>query len=220
MRTLFRRRCLRNIRDVPPQCRRGRRRWYNRVVPVHPSSPKRAAAAVLLSFVAGMAFGAGGCGPRPQQLLSPTPRRDALGAYLVPYNTDGTLTEWARRALTHHRERRAARNEEARWRGAAIVAGYAVVREDPSVLATKYRPAQWVDRRRPVALKASGGEAFMRATSDQSFDRLDDLIVYMYVNGKLPRHREMEVLLRELYPKYRRGKASSLAAAEKKPKAG
>ena len=175
---------------------------------------------MLLALVAGMAFGAGGCAPRPQQLLSPTPRQDALGAYLLPYNTEGTLTEWARRALTHHRERRAARNEEARWRGAAIVVGYLVVGRDPSLLATKYRPAQWVDRRGVVALKSSGGEAFMRATSSQSFDRLDDLVVYMYVNEKLPRHREMEVLLRELYPNYRSGKASSLAAAKRKPKAG
>lgn len=121
-------------------------------------------AAVLCALIAGLACAPAGVEPNPEvidvqietmpdpeELAAPAPRADAQGAFCVPYRADGHLADWA----LSIRQRVAAGELEAEP-------------EDP--LATRNR-----------ALELLGGYDMVTASSDQSFDDVADLAVFMYV---------------------------------------
>jgi hypothetical protein len=54
---------------------------------------------------------------------------------------------------------------------------------------------------REIALRAIGGEAFLKSTSDISFNSLDDLAVYIYAkNSAHPAYNDALSSTMEIYP--------------------
>src|SRR5690606_33124378 len=54
---------------------------------------------------------------------------------------------------------------------------------------------------RKIALEASGGEEFIRSSSDLSFDDLDQMSVYLYVNHSThPNFQDALSAAQEIYP--------------------
>jgi hypothetical protein len=72
---------------------------------------------------------------------------------------------------------------------------------------------------RAAAAKAAGGRDYMRATSDQSFDQLDDLAVWHYVNySTAMEFNTLQKFLTELYPYLAENYGSAVRHARRKGK--
>jgi hypothetical protein len=113
-------------------------------------------------------------------LVAPEPRRDNAGKYLSPYKADGSLAEWADkaiqaaagsavgRAVGDKLGDKAAETLAGKIPGGALVGGF---------LKKKVK-----DKAGEAGAKlAVGGADFMRSTSDISFDTPDALAVYLQV---------------------------------------
>jgi hypothetical protein len=113
--------------------------------------------------------------PAAGDLVAPKPIPSGTGKFVSPYTSDGTIAEWVVKG-------RAAKLGGAVGSMAGQKAGEKVASQVPIF-------GSWLGGKvgnkagREIALKWVGGEAAMRATSDISFDSIDDLIVYLYTEG-------------------------------------
>ena len=74
------------------------------------------------------------------------------------------------------------------------------------------------DMVKSAALKAAGGSKFMRDTSDQSVDKLDDLAAWHYVNfSKAREFKTLQKFLVELYPYLAENYGMAVRKAKRKP---
>lgn len=116
----------------------------------------------------------------PHQLVSPTPIEDSSGQYMSPYTSDGVLAEWVNNAVN------------AEMGGtiggmAGAYAGQKLAENIPFI-------GGWIGQEvgnsvgREVALEMAGGEEALRSTSDISFNSLEELSVWMYVNHSSHEH--------------------------------
>lgn len=125
------------------------------------------AAALLLSFSVVL------------PIYAAEPRNDSSGRYLSPYTSDGVFAEWVNRTVD-------ARTGEAVGGAVGAAAGaYAgdrLLRNVPggSFLGGMAGSRAGQATGRQVAIDNAGGEAFMRQSSDLSFDRLEDMAQWMY----------------------------------------
>ena len=136
------------------------------------------------SFVAGCAL------PPPDTLVSPTPLNHNRGKYPCPYVASGALAPWADRAV---------RSDRGSAHAGAMAAGMGVgaIPIAGDLFAEKVEQ----DMVKSAAVKAAGGSKFMRDTSDQSFDKLDDLAAWHYINYSTePEFKALQKFLVELYP--------------------
>jgi hypothetical protein len=134
--------------------------------------------------------------PLPSQLNVPVPKGLGEGAVVSPFTRSGELAGWAQAALDGADPASflgSVRAQNASWwsTGVEVLTGE---RETIEVNAT--------------TLEDAGGWANVRATSDVTFDRVEDLAVYLYaVHGKDARFlRALKVtqdLNPELAPAYR-----------------
>lgn len=126
----------------------------------------------------------------PVVLQAPTPRADGQGKFVSPYTADGQLTTWAQAGkgattasiVGGEVGKRAADTAlvgaAVRMPGIASVPGSGVLMGMLSKKATK-------EAEEASAVVLMGGWDSIRSGSDQSFDTLDDLILFMharYVN--------------------------------------
>jgi len=73
---------------------------------------------------------------------------------------------------------------------------------------------------RDSAVKAAGGRKFMRSSSDLSFNKLDDLAVWHYVNhSTAPEFKRVQKFLTELYPYLAENYGNAVRHAKRKDKA-
>ena len=160
---------------------------------------------VVVAAIASLA----GCAlPKPETLISPTPRPDSLGKYPCPYTADGKLAPWADRALNAKR---------GGARAGAMAAGMAigVIPIAGDLFSEKVEQ----DMVKSNALKFAGGRRFMRESSDQSFNKLDDLAVWHYVNhSTVPEFKRVQKFLVELYPYLADNYGNAVRHAKRKPK--
>ena len=105
-------------------------------------------------------------------LEAPEPRADADGKYVVPFGSDGAVTEWAEKAL--QAAVGSAAGKEAGNKAAGMLA-----KKVPfgGLMGKKVKDTAGSQG----AIMAAGGWEFIRETSDQSFDTVDDTAVYMHV---------------------------------------
>jgi len=161
-------------------------------------------AAVIIAAIASLA----GCAlPKPETLVSPTPLPDNTGKFPCPYTADGALAPWAERALKADRGgSRAGAMASGMAIGAIPIAG--------DLFAEKVEQ----DMVKSSAVKFAGGRAFMRESSDQSFNKLDDLAVWHYVNySTVPEFKRMQKFLVELYPYLADNYGNAVRHAKRKP---
>jgi hypothetical protein len=145
-----------------------------------PFTPAGAAGAV--GAVAG---GAGKAGPQP--MLGNT------GKYLCPYTEDGVVAQWVDKAI------------KARMGGAiGGMVGAEVGKElfkNIPMFGGMFGKAAGDKMGREVAIKMAGGWEFMRANTDQSFENVNDYVVWLRLNYKGTEHYNSVVAaIKELYP--------------------
>ena len=69
---------------------------------------------------------------------------------------------------------------------------------------------------RSIALKAIGGEEFLKSTSDISFNSLDDLAVYMYAkNSSHPAYKDALSSTMEIYPALKQSYTRAITKASR-----
>ena len=106
------------------------------------------------------------------ELEAPEPRSDSEGQYVLPYAQDGNVTPWAEKAL--QASVGSAAGKEAGGQAAGMLA-----KKVPfgGLMGKKVKDTAGAQG----AIMAAGGWEFIRETSDQSFDSVDDTAVYMHV---------------------------------------
>lgn len=129
----------------------------------------------------------------PTQIKAPSPIIGNTGKYMSPYTEDGTVAAWVEKG----------RSASA---GAGIggflgaQAGQKVAENIPFV-GGFLGQAIGESAGRAIALKMVGGEEFIRANSDLSFNSVQELAVYMYAkNSSHKDFAEALKLTQEIYP--------------------
>ena len=129
----------------------------------------------------------------PNLITAPTPIVGNSGKYMSPYTEDGTVAAWVEKG----------RNASA---GASIggflgaQAGQKVAENIPFI-GGFLGQAVGESAGRAIALKMVGGEEFIRANSDISFNSVNDLAVYMYAKNSTHKDfAEALKLTQEIYP--------------------
>jgi hypothetical protein len=144
----------------------------------------------------------------PQQLAStaPQPIEGNSGEYMSPYTSDGVLAEWVDNAVN-------AKMGAAVGGAVGAYAGQKLAENIPFI-------GGWLGQTvgetlgREVALEAAGGEEFIRESSDLSFNSLQDLAVYMYVNYSHTEHYQDALNATwEIYPELKTTYMQSLYSA-------
>ncbi|RZA33518.1 MAG: hypothetical protein EOP92_20465 [Lysobacteraceae bacterium] len=134
----------------------------------------------------------------PTQIAAPAPIVGNTGKYMSPYTEDGTVAPWVEKG----------RNASA---GASIggfvgaQAGQKLAENIPFV-GGFLGQAIGESAGRAIAVKMAGGEEFIRANSDLSFNSVQDLAVYMYAkNSSHKDFAEALKLTQEIYPELKTG---------------
>ena len=158
-----------------------------------------------------VAMALGGCAslPAPDQLVAPTPIDANTGAYMCPYTKDGQLTKWVHRAIAAKVGAEAGKKTgkaagETAGSGAPLLGGILGRQAGEKI-------------GRSLAVGLIGGDAFIRRTSDQSFDRLDDLAVYLHVHhSTVSTYRKAVNATGEIYPEFAKRQRQALMNAPRK----
>jgi hypothetical protein len=151
--------------------------------------------------------------PKPNELVSPNPIQGNSGNLMCPFTSDGTVAPWMNKAYT------------ARF-GAAIgkaVGAYAGKKAAEQVTGMIPFVGGYLGDKageaigREAALAACGGRDFIKQTSDQSFNEVDDLAVFMYVNySTRPDYPKIYQLTCDVYPKLEKNYTKALQKAPRK----
>ncbi|RDV28038.1 hypothetical protein DXV75_03475 [Alteromonas aestuariivivens] len=144
--------------------------------------------------------------PAQLSMVAPTPIEDNTGAFMSPYTSDGVLAEWVDNAVN-------AKMGSAIGGAVGAYAGQKLAENIPFV-------GGWIGQSvgetlgRKVALEAAGGEEFIRESSDLSFNSVQDLAVYIYVNYSHTEHYQdaLEATW-EIYPELKHGYMQALYSA-------
>lgn len=111
---------------------------------------------------------------QPSELTAPPAIMDNSGEFMSPYTSDGVIAGWVEKAVN-------AKAGAAIGGMAGAYAGQKLAENVPFI-------GGWLGESvgktlgREVALKMSGGEEFIKSTSDVSFNNLSDMSVWLYVN--------------------------------------
>lgn len=153
-------------------------------------------------------------GPRlaaPTAIVAPQPIAGNTGKYMSPYTEDGTVSVWVEKGRSA-----GAGSSIGGFLGAQ--AGQKMASQIPFV-GGMLGQAIGEKAGRAVALSMVGGEEFIRANSDLSFNSVQDLAVYMYAKNSA--HKDFAAALKltqEIYPELKTAyypaimQASALAA--------
>jgi hypothetical protein len=127
--------------------------------------------------------------PPPTAIVAPPPRFDNTGVFLSPYTSTGAVASWVLKGLAAERASR--RETVSVWLRPILRMPGFPVRGRSTAEAARLQALMWV-----------GGESTMKATSDLSFNNVDDLITYVYVNRGKSRDAWDETLwlMEALYP--------------------
>lgn len=143
-----------------------------------------AAAASVLN--AGNAYASEGL-PAPAALVSPTPIEGTTGKYMSPFTSDGVTAGWVTKSMQvqaagavgamagNYAGQKAAEKAAQQMATAIPIPGM-------GFLAQKAGKSMGAAAGRGLALQAIGGEEFLKSSTDLSFNSLQDMAVYMYVN--------------------------------------
>lgn len=142
----------------------------------------------------------------PEQLTAPMPAQGNSGEYMSPYTSDGVLAEWVNNSVN-------AEMGSAIGGMAGAYAGQKLAENVPFI-------GGWLGQAageslgREVALEAAGGEEVIRDTSDVSFNSLQELAVWMYVNhSSHPHYQDALDSAMSVYPELKQIYSSALYTA-------
>ena len=131
----------------------------------------------------------------PTALTAPTPIEGSAGKYASPFTSDGVTAGWVTKSM----QVKAAGQIGSM---AGNYAGQKAMEQVPFVggfLGKKAGAAVG----RGVALKAIGGEEFLRSSTDLSFNSLNDMALFMYVNYSTnPEYQKILDATYAIYPDF------------------
>jgi hypothetical protein len=110
--------------------------------------------------------------PAPSAILAPVPIQGNTGKYMSPYTSDGVVAEWVDKGVN-------ARIGAGVGSAAGSYVGSQVMGQIPFV-GGMLGQAVGDEAGRQVAISMSGGEEYIRKTSDLSFNSIDELAVWLY----------------------------------------
>jgi hypothetical protein len=149
--------------------------------------------------------------PAPGEVKIPTPIQGNSGKYMCPFTSDDTVAEWVDKGAN-------ASLGSAIGSTAGSYAGQKACEQIPFVGA-------WLGNKvggavgRATAIKMSGGEAFIKETSDLSFNEIDNLCVYIYAKHSSHHdYAKVQKLTSEIYPKVKKRYLKAIQAARLKNK--
>lgn len=150
----------------------------------------------IAAIALALALGACASAPRlamPNQLTAPKPIIGNTGKYMSPYTEDGTVAAWVEKG----------RNASAGASMGGFLGAQAgqKVAENIPFIGGLLGQSIGESAGRAIAVKMAGGEEFIRANSDLSFNSLEELAVYMYATNSA--HKDFDEALKltqEIYP--------------------
>ena len=163
---------------------------------------------LILAFALVLA-GCGTMGPQiaaPTQLVAPQPIEGNTGAYMSPFTEDGTVAPWVEKG-------RSAKAGASIGGFLGAQAGQKLAENIPFVGGI-IGQSVGESLGRAAALSMVGGEEFIKANSDISFNSLNDLAVYMYVKNSS--HKDYAAVLeltQAIYPDLKQGYYQALVSA-------
>lgn len=142
----------------------------------------------------------------PNQLVSPVPIEGNSGKYMSPYTSDAVLADWVDKAI----------NAEMGGTIGGVAGAYAGRKMAENIPFIGGLIGQKIGDTlgREVAIKMSGGEEYIRETSDISFNNIQDLAVWMYVNhSSHPHYQDALKSASGIYPELKEGYLQALYSA-------
>jgi hypothetical protein len=129
--------------------------------------------------------------PLAANLIAPQPIEGTTGQYMSPFTSDGVTSGWVTQSMTVSASGQA---------GAVIgqLAGQKLLENLP--FGGMLGEAAGKHLAREAALRAIGGEEYLKSSSDLSFNDLSAMAVYMYANHS--GHAEYDKILRATYAIY------------------
>lgn len=130
--------------------------------------------------------------PDPSTLTAPTPIEGNAGKYMSPFTSDGVTAAWVTKSM----------QVKASGQLGAMAGQYAGQKamENVPFVGGMLGKRAGQAMGRSIALKAIGGEEFLRSSSDLSFNTTEDMATYMYVNYST--HAEYKQILEATYAIY------------------
>jgi len=145
-------------------------------------------------------------------LQAPRPMENTKGKFLLPYTIDGEPTEWAQKALN-------AQAGKLVGEKAGNMAANALASKVPfGGLAGGFMKKKVKES---AAVLALGGMDFIKETSDQSFNKIEDYAVFLQArHGRDPDFKEMLASAVAVYPDLEHRFAPAVQAAYRKQMRG
>lgn len=147
----------------------------------------------------------------PQQLTAPQPIVGNSGKYMSPYTEDGTVAAWV--------EKGKSASAGASLGGFVGAQAGQKLAENIPFVGGFLGQAVGEKAGRAIALNMVGGEEFIRANSDLSFNSVQELAVYMYAtNSSHKDYQEALKLTQEIYPELKQAYFPAIAMASRSVK--
>lgn len=155
----------------------------------------------------------GACASAPQlaaptAITAPTPILGNGGRYMSPFTEDGTVALWVEKGRSAST--------------GSNVGGFVGAQAGAKLASSIPFVGSWIGQSvgesmgRQVALKMVGGEEFIKANSDLSFDSVNDLAVYMYAkNSSHKDYSEVLQLTQKIYPDLQAAYVPAIVAASR-----
>lgn len=147
--------------------------------------------------------------PLPNEVNVPKPINGTTGKYMCPYTSDGVVAPWVEKGIYAEL--------------GSKVGGYVGRKAGEKALEQIPLFGSYLGEKagktagREAALALVGGRAYMRETSDLSFDKLNDMIVFLYANYSDNEHwPKVYKLVTGIYPSYPDKYTKAIKKARKK----
>lgn len=131
--------------------------------------------------------------PEPSEVRVPKPIQGNSGKYMCPFTSDNTVAEWVDKGV-------AARFGASLGATVGSYAGSKALEQVP-LIGGVLGNAVGESVGRKVAIEYSGGEEYIKSTSDLSFNSIDNLAVYLYARHSSHKdYNKVFKLTSEIYP--------------------
>ena len=144
----------------------------------------------------------------PQQIHAPQPIAGNSGKYMSPYTEDGTVAAWVEKGKSAS--------------AGAGIGGFVGAQAGQKLAENIPFVGSWLGQAvgekagRAIALKMVGGEEFIRANSDLSFNSVNELAVYMYAtNSSHKDYAQALKLTQEIYPELKQAYFPAIITASR-----
>ena len=146
--------------------------------------------------------------PKPNEIVSPEPIYNNSGKYLCPYTSDGVVAPWVSKGIYA--------------KAGAAIGSYAGKKlgqellENIPIFGSTIGQELGETMGRKIALEMAGGIEYMKETSDLSFDEINKMIIYLYVNYSDNEHwKKVWDLTSQIYPEINKYWQNALISAQR-----